>query len=94
MMTDGIEFNTNPSSDVILRQKQIGLEAGWLGHVFGTGKNAPIGIAGLVIVLLFVFGLAVLIWPLQMSATEYWKLAVPIITLALGYLFGRGGNSV
>ena len=92
-MAGEIEFNTTPDQNhFVLRSKEMDLEAGWLGHCFGTSKNAPLNIAGLIVVLLLCAGLAVLFFPSNLTAVEYWKIAVPLITLVLGFIFGKGGR--
>ncbi len=63
------------------------LEAGILGKVFGTGENAAKNIAGLIIFLL-VNG-ALIAYFISLDEGALFQIVVPIITLALGYLFGR-----
>jgi hypothetical protein len=93
MMT-GIEFNKTPDENqFVLRSKEMDLEAGWLGRCFGTGANAPLNIAGLVVVLLVGAGLAVLFLPSAIPASDFWKLAVPLITLVMGFIFGKGAKN-
>ncbi len=94
-MTDKIVFNKTPDQNqFVLRSKEMDLEAGWLGRCFGTGKNAPLNIAGLVVVLLVGAGLAVLFLQSAIPAPEYWKIAVPLITLVMGFIFGKGSKDV
>lgn len=90
-MADPIEFNKTPDQNqFVLRSKEMDLEAGWLGRCFGTSKNAPLNIAGLIVVLLVSAGLVVLFIPSAIPALEYWKIAVPLITLVMGFIFGSG----
>lgn len=92
-MTDQIEFNKTPDQNqFVLRSKEMDLEAGWLGRCFGTSKNAPLNIAGLVVVLLVGAGLAVLFFQSAIPALEYWKIAIPLITLVMGFIFGKGSR--
>ena len=92
-MTDQIEFNKAPDQNLfVLRSKEMDLEAGWLGRCFGTSKNAPLNIAGLVVILLVGAGLAVLFLQSAIPAADYWKIAVPLITLVMGFIFGKGSR--
>lgn len=75
-------------SDYTLKAKQMVLEAGWLGHVFGTSSNAPVNIAGLVL-FLFTITILVLIIRSNDPVADSIKIMIPIVTLSLGYLFGR-----
>jgi len=77
-------------SSIELQSKAMDLESGWLGRCFGSARNAPLNIAGLTVTLLIGTGVALLfIESKAMAAAEYWKLMLPILTLILGYLFGR-----
>ena len=69
--------------------------AGLIGKFFGTKENAPHNIAGIVALSMLIIGLLITIFSLFSSstdsaATEYWKMALPIIGIALGYVFGKG----
>jgi len=85
--------NINPKSEGLtqkLQEKQMDLDAGLLGKVFGSAQNAPSNIAGLVIIVLVFTGVCCFIWPpAGTSPLEVWKLLIPVITMILGYLFGR-----
>lgn len=71
--------------------KRLTLETGWLGRVIGSSKNAPNNIAFLVVVLLIVSGIVVnFVYP--NDRVEYWKLILPVLTLTLGYLFGKNSK--
>jgi hypothetical protein len=62
-------------------------EAGLLGLCFGSTRSAPVNIAGITVVALVV----PLFVPMNgISADEYWRVVAPVMTLVLGYLFGRG----
>jgi hypothetical protein len=67
----------------------MSLEAGWLGKIFGSAMNAPTNIAGLILCLFFASIIVVLFLETRMEAIEYLKLVLPVITLVLGYLFGK-----
>lgn len=75
------------------------LEVGWFGKVFGS-KNAALNIAGITVVLALCVSCMVsglLVYGATNGATngardnafEIWKYTAPIITGALGFLFGK-----
>lgn len=68
------------------------LEAGVLGKIFGTGDNAAKNIAGLIIFLL-VNG-ALIGYFVSLDEGALFQIVVPIVTLGLGYLFGRQTGDV
>lgn len=80
------------SSDLELERLNIGI----LGKIFGTGDNASSNIAGFAVMIA---GFAILIGIFMAvtssifnvtNSSEIWSYMSPIITIALGYLFGRG----
>lgn len=89
-MTDKITYS-QPTIDkeYILESKKMDLEAGWVGKCFGSKTIAPINIAGAFVMFLVISGIAVLFFNSSIQATEYWKIIAPLLTLALGYLFGK-----
>lgn len=90
------EFKISPSSEespLALRSKQMDLEAGWLGKAFGSGANAPMNIAGVLVVVLMSSGIATLFIESSIPASEYWKIIVPLLTLVMGYVFGKGTSA-
>ncbi len=85
-----IEYNKTPEeSKLILQSKQMDLDAGALGRWFGSSKNAALNIAGLLVVLLTVTGIAVLFVKTEMPAGEYWKMILPFLSIVVGYVFGK-----
>ena len=78
-----------------LERTRMTLEAGWLGKFFGSATNAPTNIAGLILVIFTVASIIVLFVPspmfelAKMPVIDYLKLVLPVITLVLGYLFGK-----
>lgn len=92
-MTNEIELvGKGDDSPIVLRSKQMDLEAGWLGRCFGSGRNAPMNIAGLFVLLLAGSGIIVLFVTSAIPAAEYWKIIVPLLTLVMGYVFGKGSS--
>ena len=79
---------TGPDS-IQLRKREMDLEAGWLGRLFGSARTAPFNIGGFVIVVLVVAFVVVLFREGLGVAGEFLKLVGPLITLILGYAFGR-----
>lgn len=79
-LTDIPKKFTDGNSDAI-KSKQMDIDVGILGKFFGNSSNAPTNIAGITILALLI-------------ATPFvndlkWEQSFPVITLALGYLFGK-----
>lgn len=94
-MADKIEYsNSSDSERLVVQTHELFLNAGWLGRCFGAAKNAPLNIAGLVVIVLLGSGVALLFVDRPaIPAGEYWKIvAVPLFSLALGYLFGKSSG--
>jgi hypothetical protein len=92
------------ASKIIENQNELKLresEKGWIGSLWGSSKNAPNNIAGIVILLLLTFGLVctsiIVIWyptkDVSPSIKDLWAVITPIITLGLGYLFGKKSST-
>jgi hypothetical protein len=79
-------------SSYILESKKMDLEAGWIGKCFGSRINAPLNIAGVFVMLLAVSGVAVLFTSCSIPASEYWKTIAPLMTMAMGYIFGKSSK--
>lgn len=85
-----MKINLNETSyqeDVEIQHKK--LEAGLFGKLFGTGYNAASNIAGLVIVGILITMFCVLIFQDPKEFDSTMKIISPILTLTLGYLFGK-----
>ncbi len=96
-MPDDIDPKANPRH--FLESKKLDLEAkkmdyelmpGWLGRVIGSSKNAGNNIAFAVVLAVLAAGLIASFFP--GDRVEFWKVIVPIITLALGYVFGQNAS--
>ncbi len=72
-----------------IEQRRMALEAGWLGWIFGSATNAPIYIAGIVIVLFSIICIVILFVETRVPAADFLQIGIPLISLALGYLFGK-----
>lgn len=75
------------SSDLELER----LNAGWLGKIFGIGDNASNNIAGFAVIIGFLLG-GIFSCINVTNPFEIWSYITPIITGALGYIFGRGAK--
>lgn len=89
-MSSSIEIKESEASPIALRSKQMDLDAGWLGRCFGAGRNAPMNIAGSLVLILVGSGVGVLFLGGSIPAGEYWRIIVPLLTLVMGYIFGKG----
>ncbi len=71
-------------------------DAGRLGEFLGANtQNASVHIALIICGVLLLFcGIDLIhsFFPEQALNFEMWKLIFPVITLALGYVFGKGGS--
>jgi hypothetical protein len=78
------------SKGLTLEERKLDLDAGLLGKIFGSPKNAPFNISGVVVILLVLSGVVYSFIP-QIGATtkEFWATIAPIITMILGYTFGK-----
>lgn len=77
------------AESIQLRYKEMDLESGVLGRVFGNSRNAPANIGGFVVVALILACVGLAIAQGVAAAGEFLKWSGPIITLVLGYVFGR-----
>jgi len=72
-----------------IESKKLDLEAGFFGKLFGSKLRAPLNIAGIFVLSLVASGIAVLFFTSAIPANDYWKIIAPLITLALGFIFGK-----
>lgn len=75
-------------------------ERGLLGKLWGSIEHSSNNIAGLFILLLILIGLLYTIWMLCLNPSEnhtlileFWGMLTPMMTLALGYIFGKGQSN-
>lgn len=73
-------------------------ELGSLGKFFGSGETVKMNIAGLSIFILLLIGIAYTLIVLfcetkdnnkAISIIDFWGIITPIITLAMGFIFGK-----
>lgn len=62
--------------------KKVCLNPGLLGHIFGSAEYAPTNISGMT--LIFVLVICAIV-----NSMQLWQTIVPIITVILGYMFGK-----
>lgn len=90
---DDIQFSGLDEKGFILHSKKMELEAGWFGRCFGSGKNAATNISGVALLLLILTFIGVICISFKTGETniafDYLKIISPIITLILGFLFGK-----
>jgi uncharacterized membrane protein HdeD (DUF308 family) len=72
-----------------LESKQMDIDAGLIGKIFGTSQAAPINIAGFIAIVLTMAGVLSLFIDATLKPDELWKIIVPILSMILGYLFGK-----
>ena len=81
--------------------KQVLSEKGWIGHVLGARSEKSGNIAGLVVFFGLIFEAGIFFiqywrtsseFSILFSSKEYASSLVSLITLALGYLFGRNSR--
>lgn len=69
-------------------------ELGWMGKFFGSGDNSSRNIAAFVSVLLLLGAsvVSVVIYACERDnvlISKIWGLVIPVLTLSLGYIFGK-----
>jgi len=93
MMLDKSIYSQPPSHNkFVLESKKLDLDSGLLGKCFGSKSNAPMNIAGLFVTLLLFAGIAVLFIGCSIPAGEFWKIIAPLMTMVMGYLFGKSSK--
>lgn len=85
-------------SETELNKKRV--EHGWLGNFWGISNSVPNNIAALLILLLLISGIiysfCIIDIPsdkVGLSIKDFWSIIAPLITLAVGYLFGHKPKS-
>lgn len=88
---EGLTFDAGPDAArrYTLEEKKMYLESGLLGRVFGARDSAPMNISGLVVCLFVATGVGIVILRGVNESVEYFKIVMPLISLVLGYLFGK-----
>jgi hypothetical protein len=75
--------------------EKIKAERGWLGGLWGISSSIPNNLAALTIVVLLLMGMVYTFCMMNcgqdkiiLSIKDFWAIISPLITLAVGYLFG------
>lgn len=92
MSNDDQKINISPQSKIdktALKAKEMDLQVGWLGKIFGSEENAPNNICGIIALILVIASCIVCIWPTRIEPSDYLSHIVPVVTTILGYLFGK-----
>jgi|SRR6516162_5701573 len=76
--------------DLDAELRKMKLEAGCIGRVFGIGVNAPVNVAALTLTIVLAVGVIALCF--RNNTTEVWKIIAPIITLVVGFVFGKNSE--
>ena len=81
--------------DNSIKERSLLLQYGWLGKVFGSGPDASVRVAALVLIILSLAGVIYTFCApdnSQFGANEFWKVLAPIITSFAGFIFGKAGK--
>ncbi len=93
-MDEKISFNPQaPDKDTYVKLREMDLNSGLLGKFFGTSENVSVYIAGVVVIVVVLTGLVVTFLPGGTNAVETWKIITPIVTMILGFLFGKHNSN-
>ena len=101
----GLNFSQLPDNpetshkiiDNTFEESKMNRELGMLGQFFGSRNSIKLNIAGLFIFILVITGItytACILFSPTVNAKaigilEFWGIITPLITLALGYIFGK-----
>jgi hypothetical protein len=77
-----------PGQDVDRRYTVVE-QVGWMGKIFGIAATPSVTITGVIALPFAVSVVLVLFIPSKMEAAEHIKIVVPVISLMVGYLFGK-----
>ncbi|HCE2191249.1 TPA: hypothetical protein ACMDXF_004499 [Vibrio parahaemolyticus] len=94
-----MSFNSNPNSSGSATSEDLDvakLNAGFIGKLFGTGQNGPVNIAGICVVLGLLTGAIItagMLFTGKQNSYEIWQYVSPIVTGALGFIFGKGNST-
>ena len=93
-MDNKLKYDSAPNANekFMLETKRMDLDAGWFGKIFGAKPVSPINIASFFILLLLLSGIVLSFTNKLSDAIEYWKIISALITLALGYIFGKNSK--
>lgn len=100
----GLDFSKLPADpktshkiiDKAFENNIMDKEIGFLGKFFGFGESVKLNIAGICILILLLIGIVYTFIYLfsnvndkAIGITEFWSIITPLMTLTLGYIFGK-----
>ncbi|MCP3942919.1 MAG: hypothetical protein GY710_15725 [Desulfobacteraceae bacterium] len=92
-MNQKADFDTPlEPNNYMLQSKKMDLKAGYLGKVFGSNEAAPYNISGALVILLVLSGIGTIFFKASLNADIYWNIITPVITLVMGYVFGKSSS--
>jgi hypothetical protein len=86
----GFDPATHPKYWLDARRMDYEENPGWIGRVIGSSKAAANNIAFVAVFLTLLAGCLSFVFPAQSG--DIWKTLVPVVTLALGYIFGKNSG--
>lgn len=84
---DLVKFTKADEHKYTLERTKI--DRGWFGKIFGAPDVAPLYISAFLLLPVVLSLCIVLYFPVKTGGYEAAKYLAPIVTLGLGYLFGR-----
>ncbi|AWF80528.1 hypothetical protein BTJ40_06735 [Microbulbifer sp. A4B17] len=73
-----------------IKKEKVDLDSGFLGKIFGDKAHSPSNISGLVVLLLLCLNIYGIVFKIEgVEPLELWQATTPLITLILGFLFGK-----
>ena len=88
--TETPELPKVPTKDDL---KKLKIESGYAGQIFGSRSIPSVNIAAIFILILLVSGISFTVFNSLIPPKEYWSIISPLMTLALGYIFGKREDS-
>lgn len=89
-MAKKISFNLlAPDRETYVKLREMDLNSGILGKFFGNSEHVSVYIAGVIVIGVAGAGLVATLCTGGATAVETWKIITPIITMVLGFLFGK-----
>lgn len=93
------DISDNEIRKQLIERQEHKEQRGWVGKFWGEGDHAAKNIAGILICFLGVVGAAYTYGTFESNnpcstqiISDFWKILTPLITLALGYLFGNSAK--
>jgi hypothetical protein len=99
---NSLQLPTDPQTakhvlDAEHKRRELEIECGLLGKLFGTSPRVSIYIAGVLVILCAIVGLIFPFLPPssrgEVSTADFWKIVSPTITTCLAYIFGASSKN-